>query len=89
MLILAFSFFDTKAQIFSAPFFMAHRGQALRAAIDLGTDLQTTVGKYPADFVLYELGTFDDQTGTLTHSAPFSMGPVSSFLPQPGFRETN
>lgn len=88
MLLIAFSFYDTKASFFSAPFYMAHRGQAIRAAMDLGTDRSTTIGKYPSDFNLYELGTFDDATGLITPTQPFNMGPVSGFLPQQNVQAT-
>lgn len=87
MNLIAFAFYDTKASFFSAPFFMSHRGQALRAAMDLGSDLSTTIGKYPTDFVLYELGTFDDQTGVLTAINPVSLGPVQALLPSTPPRE--
>lgn len=83
MKLLAFSLFDTKASYFHAPFFMSHRGQAIRACMDLGADLNTTVGRHPVDFALYEIGEFDDQTGTVTHLAPVNLGLVQSFLPPP------
>lgn len=81
MMLLAFSLFDTKAQFFNVPFFVAHRGQAVRAVIDLGSDLNTSVGRFPNDFHLYELGVYDDQTGQYTSQHPQNMGPVASFLP--------
>lgn len=82
MILKAFSLLDTKAGIFHAPFFMAHIGQAIRACVDLGSDLQTTVGRHPADFALVEIGTFDDQTGQLDRIPPQQLGTVASMLPQ-------
>lgn len=89
----AYSLLDTKTGIFNTPFFMAHTGQAVRACIDLGTDLSTTVGRHPADYMLVKLGTFDDVTGDLHRQPPESLGTVASMLPQrsppPGlFHET-
>lgn len=81
MNLLAFSLYDTKALYFSPPFFMALRGQAVRAIIDLGTDLNTQVGRNPADFILYEIGTFNSDTGSLLSETPVSLGPVLSYLP--------
>lgn len=90
MITKAFALYDTKAGMFHAPFFMPHMGQAIRAVIDLGTDLNTTVGRHPSDFALYDLGTFDDSTGVMSPTPPSNLGLVSGFLPaQPrlGFSE--
>lgn len=81
MMLLAFALYDTKAQFFSSPMFFGARGQALRAMIELGGDLSTTVGRHPADFVLYEIGEFDDQSGALHPLPPRSLGPVQALLP--------
>lgn len=80
MKLAAFSFLDAKVGVFSPPFFFLHRGQALRAAQELANDQGTTIGRHPADFVLYELGIFDDQTGALETITPVSLGPCTQFL---------
>jgi hypothetical protein len=82
MQLLAFSFFDSKAGFFSSPFFYPHRGQALRTAIDLGSDLSTQIGRYPGDFSLYEVGTWDDQSGQFTSIPPVSLGVIAALLPK-------
>jgi len=81
MIVNVFALFDTKAQYFTAPWFYPHAGQAIRACIDLGSDLNTTVGRHPADFHLYQIATYDDQTAALAAHAPVSLGVVTSFLP--------
>lgn len=84
MILKAFSLLDIKAGVFSQPFFMAHAGQALRAVMDLATDLNTTVGRHPADFQLVEIGTFDDVTGVLTSCPPLPYGTVAQLAaPKP------
>lgn len=65
MLLNAYSIFDTKALIFHAPFFFAQDGQAVRALSDLVADTNTQIGRHPADFVLYRVGDWDDQSGQL------------------------
>lgn len=85
MRLKVFTLYDTKAQYFNTPFFFAHIGQAIRACIDLGSDLSTNVGRYPADFTLYEIGEYEDQTPLLIPCNPISHGPVAAFLPQPTF----
>lgn len=81
MNLCVFALYDVKASFFSAPMFFAHRGMAIRAVIELGSDLSTMVGRHPADYHLYELGLFDDQTGSFQVAPPLSLGPVLSFLP--------
>lgn len=81
MKIPAFSLLDVKTGHFNIPFFMAHRGQAVRAVMELGTDMSTSVARFPADFILCVIGEFDDQTGVLVSGPPEQLGTVASFLP--------
>jgi len=60
-----FSIYDSKVKAFMSPFFMQHQGQAIRAFQGLIADKNTNVGKYPADFTLMEIGTFDEESGRL------------------------
>lgn len=83
MKLLAFTLLDMKTGHFNTPFFMTHPGQAIRAIIDLGQDPSTTIGRHPADFVLCQLGGFDDQTGAFDQVVPQQLGTVASFLPTP------
>lgn len=92
MKIKAFALLDMKVQAFHAPFFLVHEAQAIRACADLAADTSTVVGRHPADFVLMEIGVFDDQRGTLEGLVqPIQHGIVSSFIeakPQTGlFRQ--
>lgn len=63
MNLLTFSIYDEKAKTFSKPFFMPSMGLALRALNDIVDDPQTSLAKYPQDFKLYNLGSFDDNKG--------------------------
>lgn len=83
MIITAYSFYDSKVGIFHPPFFMLHRGQAFRAAMELGSDPSTQIGRHPADFSLFEVGTFNDQTGALEMTPPVNLGVVNTFLSAP------
>lgn len=82
MLMKIFALYDLKSGAHGTPFFMHHVGEAVRACIDLGSDLNTTVGRHPADFALHELGTFDTDTGLLAPMQPVSHGAVVTFLPE-------
>lgn len=85
MITKAFSLFDLKTGIFGVPFFMAHVAQARRACEDLANDLNTTVGRHPGDYMLTEIGTFDDASGAFSVAGPvhhFTMASlVRSTLP--------
>lgn len=80
MLLHAYSLFDTKALIFSPPFFMSADALAIRAVQDLAADLTTSVGRHPNDFVLHRVGTFNDATGRLDPELPENLGVAASFL---------
>lgn len=60
-----FAIFDTKAGCYSTPFFMQNKGLAIRAMQDMAMDNRTVINKHPADFVLFLLGEFDDNTGVI------------------------
>lgn len=68
MMLKVFSLYDTKTGLHGTPFVMQHVGQAIRACQDLAGDLNTTVGRHPADYMLVELGTFDDNTGAFDNA---------------------
>lgn len=80
MKVKVFSVFDSKVKAFRYPFFMQSTGQAIRAFMDLVNDEKTEVGKYPADFTLFEHGWFNDETGMLEpESTPVNLGLASTF----------
>lgn len=87
MMLKMFSLLDTKAGFFHTPFFFAHVGQAVRACVDLGSDLSTQVGRHPADYALYFLGDWDDQTAAFHPANPENLGLVVSMLPQQATRQ--
>ena len=65
-----FSIYDEKSETYGVPFFMLNNQMALRAFADLGADPETTIGKHPEDYKLYQIGVFDDSTSKLTHTQP-------------------
>lgn len=54
---------DGKALAFLQPFFSISAGAAIRAFGDAVNESNSVFGKHPEDYVLYELGTFDDNSG--------------------------
>lgn len=61
----AFSIFDRKGQSFAVPFFFPSIPQGIRAFKATAQDTNTLMNKFPEDFELYHLGTYDDTTGHL------------------------
>lgn len=60
MLLSMFAIYDTAVQTWRSPVFARSRGQILREFADAANNPQTEFAKHPADYVLFELGTFDD-----------------------------
>lgn len=60
-----FSVYDGKVGIFMKPFLDPHLGNALRSWEEACTAPESPFHKYPSDFVLYEIGNFDDETGEI------------------------
>ena len=70
-----FSVFDSKAETFNTPFFMAAKGQALRGFQDEVNRPESEIGKHPEDYTLFCIGEVDLDTGKITPlSSPTSMG---------------
>lgn len=76
-----FSLLDSKTGHFSPPFFTHHVGNAIRMCIDVASDMSTQIARHPADFILCQLGTWDDQSGQFETSVPMQIGAVVGFLP--------
>lgn len=70
MILNVYTLFDTKALIFNTPFFAMNDGVAKRMCADLVADMSTTVGRHPADYVLYNLGTYNDNDGAFALASP-------------------
>ena len=64
------SVYDVKGEMFQAPFFVPALGIAMRMFTDVVNDKSTPFGKYPGDFVLYQVGEFDDATGEFENVSP-------------------
>lgn len=71
---------DSKSETFSRPFCVRAYGEAERAFADGVNDGKSDYSKYPADFTLFELGSYDDVTGVIVPlAAPRSLGAAVTF----------
>ncbi|AXL14472.1 nonstructural protein [Microviridae sp.] len=73
--------YDSKSESYMLPMYFKHRGDAVRSFTEAATDKSTTIGKYPADFTLFELGSFCEASGKFVlNSTPISIGCALEFL---------
>lgn len=70
MKMFAYSVFDRKTLAYGQPFFSHQDGAAVRILTDAAHDQNTMIGKHPEDFVLFKIGSYDDQLGQLSPIAP-------------------
>lgn len=65
-----FSAFDSKLEVWTTPMFFLHTGQAERTWIELCSDPASMLAKHPVDYTLFQIGEFDDATGSLSALQP-------------------
>lgn len=66
MISVVYSIFDVKAKHFGVPFYAPNKAVGLRNVQSLvrdGSASASMLSRFPEDFVLYDLGTFDDERG--------------------------
>lgn len=79
-----FSIYDTKAQFFLQPFPETSTIAALRGFEVAVNEGKSTFSRFPDDFALMEIATFDQQTGEIIPNAsPQNLGSARSVLKQP------
>jgi len=63
MIINLYAIYDSKAEAYLMPFFMQNDGILHRTALDTLQDPSSLFAKHPEDYIMYHLGTYDDQSG--------------------------
>lgn len=61
-----FTVYDEKSEAYLQPFFLDTIGQAHRAITDCVNDINHQFGRHTADYSLFQLGEYDDSTGSFT-----------------------
>lgn len=79
-----YTIYDVKSLQYNPPFFALNNALAKRMVGDIATDLNTQIGRHPADFKLYKVGLYSDETG-IFESLPIMehVCDVVSLLPAP------
>ncbi|QXP08259.1 MAG: nonstructural protein [Arizlama microvirus] len=62
----AYSILDVKSKIYNNPHFLINDAVAIRQFGIIVNDKESIISKYPEDFRLYRVGTFDMNTGKIT-----------------------
>ena len=77
-----FAVWDSKAEAYMQPFFASTVGLALRIFSDNVANQDSVLFKYPDDFVLFEIGLWDERTGEMiNHEANINLGMAREYHP--------
>lgn len=83
MKLLVYSFFDSKVKAYLPPFYMRADGEAVRAVRE-ACRTDPNFNRYPADYTLFRLGEFDDETGRIVMlQAHENLGNLVALVNQP------
>lgn len=63
---LVFTIYDIKAKAYLQPFMSINLGVAIRSVTDCLTDKNHQFAKHPADYTLFHISDFDDNTAIYT-----------------------
>ena len=74
MLKKIYTVYDHAAKAYMQPFFQDTAGMEIRGFTEVANDPEHSIGKYPSEYTLYHIGTYDDQNGHIECITPEPMG---------------
>lgn len=78
-----FAVFDSAADAYMNPFFLPSKGMAIRSFSDSVNTPDSTLSKHPADYTLFHLGEWTDESaGFDLFPGPRSLGVAIEFVSQ-------
>lgn len=77
-----YSIYDTKANAYAQPFYSQTDGSAIRAFSDHANEKGTPANKHPDDYILFRIGTYDDETGVISDDEHRQLGTARNYLIQ-------
>lgn len=81
-----FTIFDAKAKAYLPPFFLPEEAQAVRVFTDCVNDPKHAFSLHPADYTLFTLGAWADNTAQIiTNETPISLGVGIEYVKQMNF----
>lgn len=72
MLIKIFTVYDSKIEAYLPPFYEQSTGAAVRAFAEASNEKDHQFNKYPADFTLFQIGTYEDSTALIESFTSFT-----------------
>lgn len=73
MLLPQCAIFDKKTGLYDQPFTVRHINEAIRQWDIVKKDTKTKFGTHPEDYDMYQLATFDDETGEFQSIKPLHL----------------
>ena len=70
MKLQTFAVYDQCARVFQKPFFLHNKNEAIRGFADAVADDSTMLAKHPEDYVLFHVGEWEDDSGTIVPKTP-------------------
>lgn len=81
MLSRVFCVYDAQAEVFFPPYVAVTRGVAIRQFADMANKEGHQFNVHPDDYILYEVGSFDDSTGQVSmDSSNIRLGSARDFF---------
>ncbi|QCQ84795.1 nonstructural protein [Blackfly microvirus SF02] len=78
-----FAVYDNGVNAYLRPFYGRSKGEAVRMFIEAANDKENNFHKFAADYILMELGEFDDVSGIFSGVEPRRvMGALEALSPQ-------
>lgn len=75
MTLKLFSLYDSAVEAYNTPMFLRSRGEAIRSLQAAVNEPGNNISKWPAQFTLFEIGSYDDSSGRITmYDAMISLG---------------
>jgi len=80
MITKVYGVYDTKGMTYFPPMCHVNAGTAIRWFTDLAADTTTNISRHPSDYMLMEIGTFNDNTGEMVSlKVPLNLGFASDY----------
>lgn len=79
MILKTFSILDIKTEAYSRPFFTHTTSEALRTFTDAVNDPASPFSKHPLDYILFEVGTWNDHLGISESITPINLGNAAEY----------
>lgn len=84
MILKMFTVYDSKAEAFLQPFYAQTTGVAIRIFTAAANDAGHDFNRYAGDYSLFEIGEFDQQSGTLYPlEAQENLGLAITYITEP------